>query len=118
MLGGAVGAPARFAMSVALTRLFNGPSFPIATFAVNVFGSFLLAAITWAGGERLGIGHSMRLLLGTGMLGAFTTYSTFSVETILLVERGRVTLAILYVIGTVIVVLVAAFLGMRVGEQL
>lgn len=118
MIGGAIGAPARFVVSVALTRAFHGPSFPVATFVVNVIGSFLLAALTWVAGERYDVSPSLRVLLGTGMLGAFTTYSTFSVETLLLLERDRTGLALLYVVVTVVAVISAAFLGMRLVQQL
>src|SRR5690606_29929499 len=87
--GGAAGAPLRFVLTVLITNRLDQPGFPVATLFINVAGSFLLAVMTWAATGRLGISTSSRLLIGTGILGAFTTYSTFSVETLVLFERGR-----------------------------
>ncbi len=116
MIGGAVGAPLRFAMSVLLFRALNQPSFPYGTLTINVLGSFLLACLTWAAGDRIGIGPEARLLLGGGLLGAFTTYSTFSVETVLLIERSRIFAAAGYAGATVVLCISAAYLGMHLAR--
>lgn len=116
--GGAIGAPLRFAMSVLITERLDQPAFPVATLLVNVAGSFLLAALSWTAGGRLGLTPEARLLIGTGILGAFTTYSTFSVETLLLFERGRSGYAIAYIILTATLALLAALAGMRLGKAL
>lgn len=85
-LGGAAGALARHAVG---RRLGAGP-YPWATFAVNVLGSFLLSAVTFAGSPS-----AVRLFVGTGACGAFTTYSSFAVETVQLWEDGDRRLAAL-----------------------
>jgi CrcB protein len=116
MLGGAAGAPLRFAMSIFITRALDQPSFPIATLTVNVLGSFLLACLTWASAGRFGINADTRVLLGIGVLGAFTTYSTFSIETVLLFERSRLVAAASYMSLTVALCVLAAFLGMLIAK--
>lgn len=112
-----MGAPLRFLVSVLITEeIFRRPAFPYATLAVNIVGSFSLAFLTWVAADRLGVNSSVRLLLGVGVLGAFTTYSTFSVETIVLFQRDRPVLALLYIVGSVVGTLVAAYAGMRLGR--
>jgi len=117
-IGGALGAPSRFALSVLITRNLQQPAFPYATLCVNVLGSFLLALLTWTAAGRFGISGSTRLLLGTGILGAFTTFSTFSVETLLLVEESRHLTAALYVLLSVMLCLFAAYLGMHLARTI
>ncbi len=116
MMGGAIGAPLRFAMSILISRSLDYPSFPIATLAVNVLGSFLLACLTWGTTGRFGISPDTRVLLGIGLIGAFTTYSTFSVETVLLVDRARYLAAAGYMGVTVGLCVMAAFGGMHLAK--
>ncbi|HLT20814.1 MAG TPA: fluoride efflux transporter CrcB [Thermomicrobiales bacterium] len=114
-MGGAIGAPLRFALTMFINRELSQPSFPAATLAINASGSFVLALVFWASAARLG--PDARLLIGTGLLGAFTTYSTFSVETVQLVERSRPLLAAGYVSATVGLCLGAAYLGMQLAKS-
>lgn len=89
--GGAIGAVARHLVG----EWLPGYRFPIATVAVNVGGSFLLGLLTFAD-----VGDQVLLFFGVGACGAFTTYSTFSVETVQLWERGERLRAAVYAIGT------------------
>lgn len=114
-VGGALGAPLRFTLTVLVNRALSQPAFPAATLAINATGSFLLALVFWASASRLG--PDARLLIGTGLLGAYTTYSTFSVETVQLVERSRPVLAAGYVAATVALCLGAAYLGMQLARS-
>ena len=90
-LGGAIGAAARFALGAALMR----PGFPVAILTCNVLGSFAMGvAVVWLG--QRGLDHWTPFLL-TGVLGGFTTFSAFSLETVTLIERGALGQAALYV---------------------
>lgn len=109
-LGGAVGTGARYLLSEWVTATL-GTSFPWATFLVNAIGSFLVAVVVYAGFEASAISPTMRLALGTGLMGGFTTYSTFSLETMRLLDSGSPGLAALYVLATVTVCLCACMAG-------
>jgi CrcB protein len=108
-LGGAVGAVARFAVSLWLAPA-TPDTFPWATFVVNLAGAFLLGIVVArysAQPAQAGWYH----LLGTGFCGAFTTFSTFSKETLVLLHHGRIGLALCYVLGSVLAGLLLAYLG-------
>jgi CrcB protein len=94
MLGGAIGAGLRhLAGGVALARL--GPGFPWGTLFVNLAGGLLIGLLTgWF--VRAGANEAMRLFLAVGILGGFTTFSAFSLETFLMVERGEIGIAAAY----------------------
>jgi CrcB protein len=109
-LGGAIGTGARYLLSEwAVATL--GTAFPWGTFLVNAIGSFLVAIVVYAGVEASAISPTMRLALGTGVMGGFTTYSTFSFETMRFLESGSPALAGLYVAATVLVCLGACMAG-------
>lgn len=93
--GGAVGALARFWTSVAAATLFG--SAVLGTLTVNVFGGFLIGLLAGSGAA----GDLARAALMAGVLGGFTTFSAFSLETLRFLEAGRLTLAALYVVGSV-----------------
>jgi len=107
-LGGGIGALLRYQLGRAMTQ-WLGPAaigaFPFATLAVNTIGSMamgLLAGWLARHGSLAGIGgEQARLLLGVGLLGGFTTFSAFSLELVLLIERGQFSLALLYVLLSV-----------------
>lgn len=109
-LGGAVGALGRYGA----TRLLG--AVPGSTFAVNVLGCFLLGLLLSVAWARLG--DDARLGLAVGVLGAFTTFSTFSAETLLLIRGGHVARAAAYAGGSVVVGLVAVALGDLAGRVL
>lgn len=100
-MGGAIGAGGRHLVGLAILRTF-GPGFPYATFIVNVVGSFLMGAlIAYLAKKGASAGPEWRLFLATGILGGFTTFSAFSLDAVLLWERGEALSAIFYVLGSV-----------------
>jgi CrcB protein len=103
LLGGAVGAPARY-----LTDRFLKDRSPLGTLVVNVSGSALLGVLIGAG-DALPV--AVKILVGTGFCGALTTYSTFSLETVRLVEEGRARRAAAYVAASLVLGMVAAACG-------
>jgi CrcB protein len=115
-IGGAIGAPSRLAASILISRNLHYPPFPYPTLTVNVVGSFVLALLTWTAAGRLGVSDTTRLLIGTGAMGAFTTFSTFSLEVLLLLEQSRRMTAMLYVLLSVFLCLAAAYGGMQLGR--
>jgi CrcB protein len=109
-LGGAVGTAARYLLSGWLLRAL-GPAFPYGTLAVNVIGSFLLGAIMHVGLNTTILSPGARLVLGTGVMGGFTTYSTFNYETLQYLQEGAWGLAGLNVSATLVICLMAGALG-------
>ena len=94
-LGGAVGATLRYLSGVAFMRLTGPQEFPLAILTVNVIGSFLMGIFVVVAAHR-GLTHLSPLVM-TGLLGGFTTFSAFSLETVTLMERGQIGAAGLYV---------------------
>ncbi|UWR11962.1 fluoride efflux transporter CrcB [Sulfitobacter mediterraneus] len=94
-LGGAVGAALRYLSGVAMMRLTGPQEFPLAILTVNVIGSFLMGVFVVVAAHR-GLTHLSPLVM-TGLLGGFTTFSAFSLETVTLMERGQIGAAGLYV---------------------
>ena len=118
-LGGGVGSVARHGVNIAAARLF-GTDFPWGTFIVNVVGSFTMGLIVAWLAFRAGAGWSQhtRLLLTTGFLGGFTTFSTFSLDTALLWERDAYAAAIGYVAISVLLGVLGLFAGLALIRSL
>ena len=116
-LGGALGTAARYLVSVGLLRAL-GPAFPYGTLAVNVIGSFLLGVIMQAGLDTTVLSPTARVVLGTGVMGGFTTYSTFNYETLQYLQEGAWAMAGLNVGTTLFVCLAAGALGVAVARAL
>jgi CrcB protein len=114
-IGGFLGAVARYGVSLAVARLWSG-EFPLATFVVNVGGSFVLGFFASFGAARLSVDPALRLLVATGFLGSFTTFSTFEYETHRLLETGAWAWAGLNVLGSLAAGLVAVHLGAELGR--
>ena len=110
-LGAGIGGALRHGVNLAAARLF-GSGVPAGTFAVNVLGSFVMGLLAGYFAYRTGINQHVRLFLTTGILGGFTTFSTFSLDTALLVERHAFALAAGYVIGSVGLGLAGLFFGL------
>ena len=115
--GGAAGALLRYWMSNGIHAVL-GRGFPYGTLTVNVIGSLLMGFLYIWLIERLASGPVLRAFLLIGVLGAFTTFSTFSVETLNLVESGQLGKAILNVLISVVVCIAAAGLGIQLARQL
>tara|TARA_B110000444_G_C18703140_1_gene529969 strand:- start:443 stop:820 length:378 start_codon:yes stop_codon:yes gene_type:complete len=111
--GGAFGAMSRFWLHGAIQR-FNGSGFPLGTFAVNVLGSFLIGVFFVVLAEKAQLSESWRPLIVVGFLGAMTTFSTFSLDTLLLFEQGLYNTALFYIVSSVALCLLAAFAGMQI----
>jgi CrcB protein len=116
-LGGALGSGARYLVSVGTLRLL-GPAFPWGTLAVNAVGSFLLGTIMHLGLTTQWLSPTLRLALTTGMLGGFTTYSTFNYETLQYLREGAAFLALLNVAATLSLCLLAGWLGLVAARAL
>lgn len=117
MLGGALGAGARYGLMFILLPLVPKMNLPWVIALINVLGSFLLGLILTLVGR--GVWNDVaRLAFGTGVLGAFTTFSTFSVDIDTLLKQGRGTEAFLYVLVSVVLGLGAAVAGRLLGERL
>jgi CrcB protein len=116
--GGAIGASMRHLFGLAAMRLF-GTGFPFGTLGVNIVGSFLMGAlIAWLAFKSQTGGQGLRLFLATGVLGGFTTFSAFSLETILLWERGEASLAAIYVLVSVVFSIAALAAGLAIVRGL
>jgi CrcB protein len=114
-LGGALGAPARYGVAQ-LVHVAKG-SFPWATFWTNSTGSFALGVVLVLILERFPPTRFVRPFVATGFLGAYTTYSTFAVETDLLVRSGRAGIAVAYGMASLVAGFVAVWAGMLVGRS-
>ena len=115
--GGAAGALMRFWVSGAIYMLL-GRAFPYGTLAVNVIGSLAMGLLYILFMERMSVSPEMRAALLVGFLGAFTTFSTFSLETLNLIEQGELFKAILNMLLSVVACVAACWLGVLIGRQL
>ncbi|AOU99670.1 camphor resistance protein CrcB [Acidihalobacter yilgarnensis] len=115
--GGAVGAMMRFGVSNGVYH-WLGRGFPWGTLAVNVLGSLAMGFLTAMLVERLNVGPEVRAAILTGGLGAFTTFSTFSIETLSLIEQGDVLKAGVNMLVSVLVCVSVCWLGLLLGRQL
>ena len=113
-VGGGLGSLTRHAVNRAGLAIM-GPCFPWWTFAVNVAGSFAIGLLAGLFGAYE-TGHNARLFLITGFLGGFTTFSAFSLDALTLWERGAALQSGLYVLGSVILSLIAAALGLMAAR--
>jgi fluoride exporter len=114
-LGGALGAAARYGVSLALPVREGG--WPLATFLINVSGSLLIGVLAgWLATRDAG-GEPWRLLLGVGVLGGFTTFSAYSLETLRMIERSDYIGASSYVVGSVIAGLIAVAIGLFMARR-
>jgi CrcB protein len=114
-LGGAIGASLRYLTNVGAMRLF-GPSFPYATLIVNILGSFVMGLLVVVLARKGG--NHLAPLLMTGILGGFTTFSAFSLDTLTLWERGDQVAALAYVAASVILSLAAIIAGLALARSL
>lgn len=111
-VGGAVGAVARYLLSTQIGH-WVGTGFPWGTFVVNVLGCAIMGALVESMALSWSPSPEIRALLTVGVLGGFTTFSAFSLDAVLLIERQQWVLALLYVLGSVLLSLAGFFGGLR-----
>ena len=117
MLGGGLGALMRFIISSSVTEKL-GSNFPYGTLTVNVLGSFIMGFLAMLLVERMGLDPLLRLGVFVGFLGAFTTFSTFSMETLNLFEQGESLRALMNMFISVILSVLAVWLGVLAGKTI
>ncbi|HEU5077325.1 MAG TPA: fluoride efflux transporter CrcB [Polyangiaceae bacterium] len=116
-LGSGLGGGARYLVSLGITRLL-GQSFAYGTLTVNTIGSFLIGVLMYLGVTGTALSPVLRLALTTGVLGGFTTYSTFSYETFRYLQEGAWWTALVNVMVTLLGCLLATFLGWTLSKWL
>ena len=110
-LGGGIGAALRHGVNLATTRLLGG-YFPYATLIENVTGSLVMGMLAAYFAFKSGMPQHLRLFLTTGILGGYTTFSTYSLDVALLYERGELGLATFYALGSAILAIGGLFVGL------
>ncbi|MCG9731076.1 fluoride efflux transporter CrcB [Shewanella sp. Isolate13] len=110
-IGGSIGAVFRYLISLLMLQVF-GSGFPFGTLVVNILGSFLMGVI-FALGQVSELSPEIKAFIGVGMLGALTTFSTFSNETLLLIQQGHLVKAVLNVVVNVGVCIFVVYLGQQ-----
>ncbi len=112
-LGAGLGGALRHGVNIGAARLL-GAGFPWGTLTVNVVGSLAMGLLAAWFGLRSGSSQHMRLFLTTGILGGFTTFSTFSLDSVVLYERGEGGVALLYILASLLLSVAALFAGLYV----
>ena len=115
--GGALGALSRYWLTVSIER-FNSTGFPLGTFMVNLLSSFLIGLLYILFAEKLSVADQWRPVIITGFLGAMTTFSTFSLDALLLFQQGHYNTALFYVLSSVMICIFAAYVGMQIARIL
>ncbi|MFN7111189.1 MAG: fluoride efflux transporter CrcB [Brevundimonas sp.] len=116
--GGALGSMARFGLGLLAARLAPNAGWPMGTFAANVLGGLamglLIGWLAFKGGAHQ---ETMRLFAAVGVLGGFTTFSSYSLEAVMMIERRDYGLAAAYVVSSVVLAVVALFIGLMVARR-
>jgi CrcB protein len=116
-IGGGLGSTLRHLVNVVCPR-FLGANFPYHTFIINITGSTIMGLIAGYLAFKGDASQSWRLFVMTGILGGYTTFSAFSLDSALLYERGETGLALLYVVGSVVLSILGLFAGLTLVRQL
>ncbi len=116
-LGGALGASARHMLGMAMFRVM-GPGYPWGTLFANVIGGLLMGILIGWLAFKVSGGENLRLLLGVGALGGFTTFSSFSLEAVRMIETKAYGLAAGYISASVILSILAVFIGLMMARKL
>ena len=106
-LGGSIGSMVRYAVSF----LIRSKSFPLATLSVNIIGSFIIGFVFAISLKEGGLSNNWKLFLATGICGGFTTFSAFSLENMGLLQSGKIGMAVTYILLSIVLGIVATFLG-------
>ena len=112
-----IGAFARYGQSIVVQSVL-GRSFPFATLSINVLGSFLMGFLFFETLERINLSPELRTGILTGGLGAYTTFSTFSLESLNLIENGEMVKAGLYIVASVVLSIAAAIFGAYLSRNM
>ena len=116
LLGGAVGTGCRYWLSTFVYSVVEKPSFPYANFIINVSGCFIIGILAELFEARVLVSPTLRAALLTGVLGGYTTFSSFSLETFSLLRDGGIWLALINILGIVLLGLVAVWMGVRLAQ--
>ena len=114
-VGGGIGAVARYWMQGIVYRFMSGV-FPYGTVVVNVLGCFMIGLLMTGMEERFMVNPSLRIFITIGILGGFTTFSSFSFETIALFQDGEVFFGMLNILASVVICLSATYIGVVIGK--
>ena len=117
LVGGAIGTGCRYWLSTFVYSIIVEPTFPYANFIINVSGSFIIGVLWGLFEQRLLVSPILRVALITGVLGGYTTFSSFSFETYALLRGGEFGLALLNAAGSVTLGLAAVWVGMRLAHS-
>lgn len=110
--GSAIGGISRYAAGKWISTITNW-AFPLSTFSINIVGSFIIGLLLgWH--QKNGFNPSTLLFLSTGFCGGFTTFSTFSLENIVLIKQGQIGIALMYMTASLLLGLAAVYIGMMV----
>ena len=115
--GGAIGAVGRYAVMTAVSHLL-GAGYPYGTIMVNLIGSFVLGGLVESLKYFSAISNEIHVFLIVGVLGSFTTFSTFSMDVVVLMQRNEMFAAGLYILGSIVVSIGGLFLAMNLFRQL
>ncbi len=115
-LGGALGAMARYGITVGVAK-WLGEGFPAGTLLCNVLGSLLMGILIGLGAHHLSLSQELRAFLAIGLLGGFTTFSAFSMDTVALFQRQLVPEALIYIAASVLLSLTLLILGMLLARH-
>ncbi|PYG86860.1 protein CrcB [Ruminiclostridium sufflavum DSM 19573] len=115
--GGFLGAASRYLLSIFINR-YNTSAFPVSTLLINILGSFLIGLLTEILMVQFPDNKKLQLFLTTGILGGFTTFSTFSLETINLYQSGNTALSVLNIILSIVFCIGGAVLGRILAKML
>lgn len=116
-IGGAIGSVARYLVGVWGVKL-AGPNFPWGTITVNVVGAFLIGLMVEMVARRFDASSEVRVFIVTGIIGGFTTWSSFTLDAVVLFERGDLGLAAVYMLASLVVSFAAIFAGLALGRAL
>lgn len=114
-VGGAIGSAARYLVGGWFANRF-GPSFPYGTFVINVTGSFIIGLFLAFAHERVSLNPYWRLFFAVGVVGGYTTFSTFEYESVRLLQDGEMLLGSVYLVGSVVTGAVGAVAGIALGS--
>lgn len=116
--GGAIGSVARYGLGVAAGRWAPNVGWPVGTFAANVVGGLLMGLLVgWLAFRGGAQQEAVRLFAAVGVLGGFTTFSSYSLEAVQMIERRQIGLAAAYVVGSVVFAIAAVFVGLTIARR-